>query len=591
MILVIFFTGCLLFALAYRFYGRFLEKRMELDDSNPTPAHTLCDNVDYMPTSNMILFGHHFSAIAGAGPIVGPVIAALAFGWLPAVLWIIIGAILVGGVHDFTVMVASIRNKGRSIGQICKNFLSPPAYYMFLFFILFTLIYVIIVFLDITASTFVPPTAATVHVEGSEQVILEARQGGVVATASMFYILLAVLFGLCIYKLKIPALLGTFIFVPLVFGGLWLGNLFPCTADMVPALFGSAKNFWTLILMLYCLAAAMLPVWILLQPRDYLASYLLYACLFGGAIGLIVYGVTGHAAPSYPMFTGFNNEKLGFIFPTLFVTIACGAASGFHSVVASGTSAKQLNKERGARLVGYGSMLVEGILALLAVATVMIISGKVPAGQTPVVTFGNGLGTFVQTFGIPEVYAKTFAMMAVSTFLLTTLDACTRLARFIIEEIFKVGNRFLPRMLSTLSVMILPVLVVFQQIPGPDGKLIPAWQAIWPVFGACNQLLAALALLVVFTWLKRNGKRAFYVAVPMVFMIVTTLTALVQLTYKNLLVEGAMFDIRHIIGGISLVLMILAVTIILDTIRSFVTGKNTPGKESGSFEKAPKGSC
>ncbi|MEI7851528.1 MAG: carbon starvation CstA family protein [Kiritimatiellales bacterium] len=569
MILVVFFTGCLLFALAYRFYGRFLAKEMELDDSRPTPAHTMCDNVDYVPTSNMILFGHHFSAIAGAGPIVGPIIAALAFGWLPAVLWIIIGAILIGGLHDFMVMVASIRNKGRSIGQICKNFLSPPAYYMFLFFILLTLIYVIIVFLDITASTFVPPSG-TVHVEGSEQVVLEARQGGVVATASMFYIALAVLFGLCIYKMKMSAWLGTLIFVPLVFGGLWLGNQFPCTADMVPQVFGSAKNFWTLILMIYCLFAAMLPVWILLQPRDYLASYLLYACLLGGAIGLLIYGVTGHSAPAYPMFIGFTNDKLGFIFPALFVTIACGAVSGFHAVVASGTSAKQLRNESSARVVGYGSMLVEGVLALLAVATVMIIAGKVPAGQTPVVTFGNGLGAFMQTLGISETFAKTFAMMAVSTFLLTTLDACTRLARFIIEEIFNLGNQLWPRLLSTAAVLILPALVVFQQIPGPNGQLIPAWQAIWPVFGACNQLLAALALLVIFTWLKRNGKRAFYVAIPMVFMFVTTLTALIQLTYKNLLAQGALFDLRHIIGSISLVLLVLAVTIILDTIRSFV---------------------
>jgi len=359
---------------------------------------------------------------------------------------------------------------------------------------------------------------------------------------------------------------------------------------MVPQVFGSAKNFWALILMGYCLFAALLPVWILLQPRDYLASYLLYACLFGGAIGLIIYGFTGHAAPSYPMFRGFTNDKLGFIFPALFVTIACGAVSGFHSVVASGTSAKQLDKERGARLVGYGSMLVEGVLALLAVATVMIVAGKVPAGQTPVVTFGNGLGTFVQTLGIPETFAKTFAMMAVSTFLLTTLDACTRLARFIIEEIFKIGNKFLPRLLSTVAVLVLPALVAFQQIPGPDGKLIPAWQAIWPVFGACNQLLAALALLVIFTWLKRSGKRSFYVAIPMVFMIITTLTALTQLTYKNLLVEGKLLDIRHIIGAISLVLAILAVTIILDTIRSFLTGKNKP--EDGCCKsKSCKCSC
>lgn len=565
MILAVFFAGCLLFALAYRFYGRFLEKEMDLDGSRPTPAHTLRDNVDYMPTSGLILFGHHFSTIAGAGPIVGPVIAALAFGWGPAVLWIIIGSILVGGVHDFTSMAVSIRNEGRSVGQICKSFLSPAAYYMFLSFILLTLIYVVIVFLDITASTFVPVSGPVQ--EGSDQILLEARQGGAVATASLFYIGLAALFGLCIYKLKLKIRTGTLIFVPLVFAGLWFGGRFPLTADLVPQVFGSAKNFWALVLMIYCLLAAMLPVWVLLQPRDYLASFLLYACLLGGAAGLAVYGLTGRAAPSYPAFKGFDGGTAGFIYPALFVTIACGAVSGFHSIVASGTSAKQLAEEGDARRIGYGSMLVEGLLALLAVASVMIISGGVPAGQTPVVTFSNGLGAFVETLGIPAASARTFVMLAVSSFLLTTLDSCTRLARFLIEEIFNLGNRFRLRLLSTSAVLILPALVVFQKIQGPGGRLIPAWQAVWPVFGACNQLLAALALLVVFIWLKRHGKRTVYVAVPMVFMFITTFTALIQLTYQNLFAEGALLDLRHIIGGISLVLLVLAVTIVLDAAR------------------------
>jgi carbon starvation protein len=573
MILTVFITGCVLFALAYRFYGRFLSKEMDLDDTRLTPAHVLRDEVDYVPAPDLILFGHHFSTIAGAGPIVGPVIAALAFGWLPAVLWIIIGAILIGGVHDFAVMAISIRNQGRSIGRICKDFLSPTAYYTFLVFILFTLIYVIIVFLDITAGTFAPVagTFAT-----GEEIPLGVRQGGVVASASMFYILLAVLFGLCIYRFKLPVRAGSLIFVPLVFGGLWLGNLFPLTPDLVPQVLGSTKNFWALLLLVYCLLAAMLPVWLLLQPRDYLASFLLYACLFGGAIGLVVFGFTGHAVAEYPQFTGFTSDKLGFIFPALFVTIACGAVSGFHSIVASGTSAKQLSSERGALRIGYGSMLVEGVLALLAVATVMIISGNVPAGQTPVVTFGNGLGVFVQTLGVPAELAGTFAMLAVSTFLLTTLDSCTRLARFILEEILKTGNAFLPRLLSTLAVLLLPLLVAFQQIPGPDGKLIPAWQAIWPVFGACNQLLAALSLLVVYIWLKRNGKRSLYVAVPMVFMCVTTLTALVQLTRRNLLVEGALLDVRHITGAVSLVLLVLSLVIIVDAIRLLLKGVAKP---------------
>ncbi|MBM4155070.1 MAG: carbon starvation protein A [Lentisphaerae bacterium] len=555
MMLVPFVVGVVLFLLAYRFYGARIATWLGLDDTRPTPSHTRTDGVDYVPTSSLILFGHHFSTIAGAGPIVGPVIAALAFGWLPAVLWIIVGAILIGGVHDFTVMAASIRNEGRSIGQICKAYLSRPAYYMFLFFILFTLIYVIIVFLDITAGTFVPAGTAA-HVEGSEQVQFEARQGGIVASASAFYILLAVLFGQCIYRLKMPTWLGTVIFVPLVFAGLWIGGLLPLTADLVPPFLGSAKNTWCLVLMIYCLFAALLPVWVLLQPRDYLSSYLLYACLLGGAVGLVASGLAGRATVAYPAFLGFTHAKMGFLFPALFITIACGAVSGFHSIVSSGTSAKQLDRETSARKVGYGSMLVEGVLALLAVATVMILA-KAPAGETPVVTFGRGLGSFVETLGMPSSFASTFAMMAVSTFLLTTLDSCTRLARFIVEEIAGTGNRFAPRLLATLAVLVAPALVVFKQIPGPDGKLMPVWQAIWPAFGASNQLLAALALLVVYGWLKREGRRTTFVLLPMAFMCVTTMTALAQLAWKNLAHGGSAF-----IGGLSVVLFVLAAVVI-----------------------------
>lgn len=564
MILAVFLGGCALFALAYRLYGRFLEDEMDVNEERPTPAHKLRDDVDYVPTSNLILFGHHFSTIAGAGPIVGPVIAALAFGWLPAVLWIIIGSILIGGVHDFSSMIASIRNDGRSIGRICREFLNPTAYVLFLIFILLTLIYVIIVFMDITASTFVPAGALQA---GTDQAQLELMQGGTVASASIFYILLAVLFGWTIYKLKLHVRTGSLIFVPLVFVGLWLGGLFPLSADLIPQWFGPAKNFWLLMLMIYCLAAAMLPVWMLLQPRDYLASWLLYACLFGGAAGLLICGFSGRAVTAYPMFTCFTSARLGFIFPALFITIACGAVSGFHSIVASGTTAKQLAKEGDALRIGYGSMLVEGVLALLAVAAVMLLP-KAPAGQTPVAVFGGGLGTFVEALGIPAGVAKTFAMLAVSTFLLTTLDSCTRLARFIVEELLNISNRFLPRLLSTAGVLVLPALVIFQQFPGPDGKPLPAWQAIWPVFGACNQLLAALALLVIFIWLRHSGKRALYVLIPMIFMFITTLTALVQLIWTNLFVAGSLLDIRHIVGGVSLLLLAIALTILAGAIRA-----------------------
>ncbi|MFA5689092.1 MAG: carbon starvation CstA family protein [Kiritimatiellales bacterium] len=568
MLFAVFFSGCILFALAYRFYGRFLSKEMDLDDGRPTPANTMRDGVDYVASPDPVLFGHHFSTIAGAGPILGPIIAALAFGWVPAVLWIVIGTILIGGVHDFSVMVASIRNCGRSIGRIGRDFLSPTAYYLLLLFILLTLIYVIIVFMDITADTFIPSAGAVAA--GGEQLVHEMQQGGAVASASVIYVALAVLFGLCIYKLKLSVKLGSLIFVPLVFAGLWFGSIFPLTADLIPAVAGSVKNFWSIMLCIYCLFAAMLPVWVLLQPRDYLASFLLYACLTGGVAGLVAAGISGNAALNYPAFITLYDANLGWIFPALFITIACGAVSGFHSIVASGTSAKQLSKERSALRIGYGSMLVESVLALLAVATVMIIAGSAPAGETPVVTFGKGLGIFGETLGVPAAFTRTFAMLAVSTFLLTTLDSCTRLARFLFEEMTGIGNSVFKRFISTVTVLILPVIMIFQKFPGPDGTSIPAWQAIWPVFGACNQLLAALALLIVYLWLRHSGKRAVYILLPMIFMFITTLTALLQMAWKNLMVKDAGgFDVRWISGGVSLLLAVIAMIVLIDSARMY----------------------
>lgn len=558
MMAVVFLVSCAVFAAAYAFYGRFLERRLNITRERLTPAHTLQDGVDYVPTATPILFGHHFSSIAGAGPIVGPVLAGLAYGWAPAILWIVLGAIFIGGVHDFTSLVASIRHRGRSVGQMCQDLLSPLAYYLFLSFIWLTMMYIQIVFIDLTSSTFAPVgTAASIATEAAD---LQTAQGGAVATASILYIGLAVLFGLTIYRLKLPVWLGTCIFVPLVFLALWGGNLFPLSADKIPAVLGSAKNTWNVILIAYCFCASVLPVWILLQPRDYLSSFLLYACLGGGAAGLLFCGFTGRVAVEYPALVTLNDPQLKFIFPALFVTIACGAVSGFHSIVASGTTAKQLRSEPSARPVAYGGMLVEGVLALIALAGVMMLSAR-PAGQTPIAVFAEGLGRFLGAFGIPKNLAITFGLLAVSTFLLTTLDTCTRLARFIFEEIFKFYG-WKARILGTAASLLIPAMVVFRQIPGPGGKLMPAWQAIWPAFGATNQLMAALALLVVFTWLLLERKTvAWYVLVPLVFMMVTTLTALAQLVLSNLLQHGS-----KLVGVLSLVLWVLAVALVVDAV-------------------------
>jgi carbon starvation protein len=304
--------------------------------------------------------------------------------------------------------------------------------------------------------------------------------------------------------------------------------------------------------------ASTLPVWILLQPRDYLSSFLLYACLIGGAGGVVLSGLTHQVSLQYPAFVTFHDPQLRFIFPALFVTIACGAVSGFHSIVASGTTSKQLNNEKSARTVAYGAMLVEGVLGVLALAAVMVLAQK-PAGQTPVAIFASGLARFLSSLGIGHSLAMSFGLLAVSSFLLTTLDTCTRLGRFIFEELFQLSG-LAARIVGTAATLLVPAIVVFRAIPGPGGKLMPAWQAIWPAFGATNQLLAALALLVVFAWLKRERAKSLFVLIPMLFMCVTTLTALTQLVLANLFGNGSL-----LVGGLSLVLGLLAVALIWNT--------------------------
>ncbi|MCG3148374.1 MAG: Peptide transporter CstA [Verrucomicrobiae bacterium] len=534
------------FVIAYRVVGRFLERETQMDAARPTPAHASQDGVDFVPTHPLILFGHHFSSIAGAGPIVGPIIAGLAFGWGPALLWVVVGAVLVGGIHDFTTLLASVRHRGETIGQVCKRYLDPLAYHALLAFIWLAMIYVLIVFLDLTATSFAPESPKLLH------------EGGAVATASVVYIGLAVLFGVAVYRWKLSLLTASVVFVPLVFVGMWVGHVWPWTADQVPAWFGSAKNTWSVGLLGYCFLAAVLPVWVLLQPRDYLSSYLLVACLVGGAVGILVGGGSGSLPLEYPAFRGWRDAQLGYVFPALFITVACGAMSGFHSIVASGTTSKQLANERDARPVAYGGMLVEGVLAVVALAAVMVLA-QAPAGQTPVAVFALGMGKFLGVFGINPQLATTFGLLAVSTFLLTTLDTCTRLGRFIVQEFFGLTGT-VGRYVGTAATLAIPAVMVFVQIEGPTGQPMPAWKAIWPAFGATNQLLGALALLVVYSWLRHAGRKTWYVFVPMVFMCGTTLTALTQLVYQNLLTPGG----SRFIGGVSAVMGLLAVALLVN---------------------------
>ena len=535
MLATVFIIAIVLFIIAYRVYGRFLNKHFEIDDSRETPSHTDYDGVDKVPTKTAVLLGHHFSSIAGAGPIVGPIIAAAAFGWVPAILWVIIGSIFIGGVHDFSSLVASIRHKAKSIAEIAKEYMTPLSYKLFLVFIWLAMVYILIVFVDLTSSTFV--------------------SHGEVATSSTFFIFLAMVFGIVLYKTKMPLMQASLIFVPLVFVGVWIGHELPLETSILPSMFQSNPGrFWNIILIIYAFIAAISPVWVLLQPRDYLSSFLLYASLLGAFIGIIFGGFNFE----YPAFTTWSDIDRGTLFPILFITIACGACSGFHSIVASGTTSKQLNCETDARKIGYGAMLIEGLVAVIALFTVaMLVKNDALVHQAPLVVFGTGMGNFLSIIGIPFEVGLSFGILAVSTFLLTTLDTSTRLARYILEELLNITNSS-SRYLSTLATLVIPVIFTFVTLYDAQGNPIPAWKAVWPVFGSTNQLLAGLALLVVYVWQKRKGKKTFFIVVPMVFMLSMTLWALVQLIYQSGLTS---------IGIISMILLVLAIILVIEAVR------------------------
>jgi carbon starvation protein len=529
--------GIITFVIAYIFYGSFLNRRYEINDSRSTPSHTDYDGIDRVPAQKSILLGHHFSSIAGAGPIVGPVIAAAAFGWLPALAWIIIGSIFVGGVHDYSSLVASLRHKARSIAEIAKEYMSPLAWKLFLAFAWLALVYVLTVFLDLTAVTF--------------------TESGAVASSSIMFIVLAIGFGLSIYRFKIPLLWASVVFVPLVFAAVWLGLKIPIQSEYIPAIIaGNPAKTWCLILLIYCFVASTTPVWILLQPRDYLSSFLLYASVLGGVIGIIV----GGFKIEYPAFKGWSDPQLGWLFPMLFITVACGACSGFHSLVASGTSSKQIDKESDARLVGYGAMLIEGVVAIIALAAVAIVAKTENiTGMAPQLIYANGLGKFFAALGISEQLGHTFALLALSAFILTTLDTATRLSRYIFEEFLGFKNAAGTRYFSTFATLVLPTILVLITLKDAAGKPLPAWKAIWPVFGATNQLLAGLVLLVIAVWLKKTGKKTGFVVIPMIFMYVTTVFALVILLMKYKMTA---------VGIIAGILLVLAIILVVEAIRT-----------------------
>jgi carbon starvation protein len=532
---ILLFT-CVICFFAYRFYGKFLTDRCKLDDSTATPAVEKEDGVDYSPTRASVLFGHHFSSIAGAGPIVGPILAAMYFGWGPTWIWILVGAILVGGVHDFGSTLMSVRNGGRSIADTMRGLVGEGAGKLFMVFVILALVYVIIVFLDLTANTFAKQPA--------------------VATASGWFIAVAVIFGFLMRSGKFSLGQLALIFFPLTFAGLAVGHYFP----MVEL----DKSLWIWLTLGYCFIAAVLPVGLLLQPRDFLSAGFLYAILGVGLVGMLLSGET----IQMPAFSGWESDKLGMLMPFLFITVACGACSGFHSIVSSGTTSKQIKKESDVRRISYGGMLVEGVLAVFAMGCVAVLTmSEREAGGTPVGIFAAGAAKFFGAVGIPVQLGAEFAMLAISTFLLTTLDTCTRLTRFLIEELFSWRNEA-SRYLGTALALALPCLLVFQQFPGADGTLQPAWKAIWPLFGATNQLLAALALLTFVVFLKASKVGYGFALLPAVVMIVMPMTALALMVQK--------FGISTLLGGTSAAMFLLGMFLMITSWRRLTRSEDEP---------------
>ncbi|MDK2824700.1 MAG: carbon starvation protein [Clostridia bacterium] len=519
---IIAIISIVLFLVAYFVYSKKLERDWGIDDSKVTPAHRLQDGIDYVPAKAPVLLGHHFASIAGAAPIVGP-IAASVFGWVPVLLWILIGNIFFGAVKDFGALFASIRHDSKSIGEIIQKNLGDTGKILFNLFAWLTLLLVVAAFAVITAKTFVSVPAA--------------------ASSSLMFIVLAVVFGFAVYRSNVPMSIGTVIGVVLLFVCVYLGLLFPVQLSFTT---------WVYILLAYIFVASITPVWILLQPRDYLNSFLLYAILAGAVIGLFV------SSPTIVLssYTGFK-ASIGYMFPVLFVTVACGAISGFHSLVSSGTTSKQLDKESDARIIGYGGMLIEGVLAVLALITAAVLAGDklgelLKAGG-PVAVFSHSVGNFLGAIGIPPAAGTSFAALAVSAFALTSLDTATRLGRFIFQELMEMGsgNKGTNNGDTWGSKIIATGVTV---VAGGALALSGKWSAIWPIFGSANQLLAALALLAISVWLANIGKNNKATLIPMLFMFAVTLTALVTLVTKNL---GAGNILLAVIGAILFCLAIV----------------------------------
>ncbi len=530
---IIIVTGVfILFILGYRFYALKIEKILDVNPQRKTPAYEKSDGVDFVPARHWtILFGHHFSSIAGAAPIIGPIIAVSIWGWVPSVLWIVLGCIFLGGVHDFGALMCSVHHKGSTIAEIVKYILSDKAKLIFSVFVLLALILVVAVFAFFCAKTFV----------ADPKIVLP----------SLGLIPVAIFVGWLLYKVKVNQIIATFCGLFLLFLLLILGNYFPINLGK------ASLKIWMIILFIYAFFASITPVNILLQPRDYLSSFLLLTGLFLGYLGLLI----THPEMKLPSFINQKiislNTEANPLWPMLMVTIACGAISGFHSLIASGTTSKQLPNERYAKRIGYGAMLLEGALAVLALVCVCgafkslsnlkeVLAHK----GGPIQAFGIGFQNLVPFLG---KFGSLIAVTVLNAFILTTLDTATRISRYITEELTGIKNHII----STL-IVIIPALWLSW-----GGK----WKLIWPTFGASNQLVASLVLIIISCWLLSKNKCINYTLIPGILMLITTIMALIRQTIIYIKNQN------YLLLTISVCMLILALYIPLSAFKIIIRRK------------------
>ena len=561
--LVIVLISAICLASAYVLYGRFLAKKWGIDPKAKTPAVVHADGQDYVPTDGWTVFSHQFSSIAGAGPVTGAIQAAV-FGWVPVLLWILIGGVFFGAVTDFGALYVSVKNDGKSMGLLIEKYIGKLGRKLFLVFCwLFTWL-VIAAFADMVAGTF----NAYQTVDGVTSLSAAAETNGAAGTISLLFIAFAMLFGVLQTRLHFTGWKETVLGLACTVAALALGMMAPITAG---------KEAWTYITFIYIFFAAVLPMWLLKQPRDIMTTYMFIGMIAGAVLGLFV----AHPTMNLPMYTGFHNEKLGDMFPILFVTVACGAVSGFHSLVSSGTSSKTVANEKDMLKVGYGAMVLESLLAVLALCVAGAAAGAdgTPAAGTPFQIFSSGVAGFFQMFGVPMYIAQCFMTMCVSALALTSLDAVARIGRMSLQELFSVDDmehaegwrKFIcNKYVSTLLTLFFGF--VLTRI---------GFSNIWPLFGSANQLLSALVLVTLCVFMKVTGRSNKMLFPPLAIMLCVTTTALVQRT-KALVAAFASGSATFMVEGLQLIiailLMLLGLIIVVNSLRAYFASRHNSEK-------------